>query len=146
MEIKFYKTTSENNRLDKILTDEKIIQGSCRDSIQVTNPVITIKGYVKDYNYCYIEAFKRYYYVEATTMVGGLTTMVLTVDVLTSFKDKIRLLESLLEKQESSHNNPYWNDGYVVDQRPTMDKIPFQNNFDDGEFILITIKGGEKID
>lgn len=143
MEIKFYKTTSENSRLDKVLTDEKTIQGNCRDTIDVLNPIVTVKGYIKDYNYCYIDAFKRYYYIEPPTMIGGLTIISLSVDVLTTYKNNIRLLEALLEKQEYSHNNPYWNDGYIVDQRPIMDKINFQNNFDDGEYVLITIKGGE---
>ena len=43
MEIQLYKTTSENNRLDKVLTDVKQVVGSCRDSIDVETPLVTIK-------------------------------------------------------------------------------------------------------
>ena len=144
MDIQLYKTTSENNRLDKVLTDVKNVVGTCRDSIDVETPLVTMKGYIHDYNYCYIPAFRRFYFIENSSMIGGLTTLSLKVDVLMSFKDKIRLLEVLLDKQETSHNNPYWNNGYIVDQRPKMDKITFKNNFVKGEYILITIKGGEK--
>lgn len=144
MDIQLYKTTSENNRLDKILTDAKTISGNCRDTVSVETPIVTIKGYIHDYNYCYIPAFRRYYFIENAVLIGGLTTLTLRVDVLTTYKEKIRLLTALLSKQENGHNNPYYNDGYIVDERPTMDKIPFQNNFTNGEYILITIKGGEK--
>lgn len=144
MKIKFYKTTSENNRVDKVLTDEIEIDGSLRDELNILTPVVTFMTDVVNYNYCYIPLLQRYYYVDSVVAVRHNYYMVrLSCDVLMTYKDAIRDMSAIVERQENT-NNPYINKGYSVESREEVEKLAFDNSFDEnGEYILITVRGSE---
>lgn len=143
MNIIFYKTESENNRVDKILTDEYSMDGNMRDEINITNPIVTFMSNVIDFNYCYIPLLNRYYYVDSVVALRHSYYMVrLSCDVLMTYKDSIKNMMALIERQENT-NNPYINKDYVVESREEVKSYKFENNFDnDGEYILITVRGG----
>ena len=63
--ISLFKTDSENNRVVKVLTDEKQLSGELRNQTSVLNPTIRIESTdnISGYNYCYISEFGRYYYI-----------------------------------------------------------------------------------
>lgn len=144
MNIKFYKTESENNRVDKVLTDEHSIDGSLRDEINITNPIVTFMSNVIDFNYCYIPVLNKYYYVDSVVALRHNYYMVrLSCDVLMTYKDAIINMMAIIERQENL-NNQYINKEYVVESREEVESYKFENNFDDdGEYILITVRGGE---
>ena len=142
MNIKFYKTVSENNRVNKVLTNEISIDGTLRDELNILNPVVTFMSNVINFNYCYIEELHRYYYVESVIAIRHNYYMVrLSCDVLMTYKDEIRNIYANVERQENV-NNSYINKGYSVESREVIEKYPFENKFTDGEYILITTRGG----
>ena len=71
MVIKLYNTSSEKNRLSKVLTGEVDITGYFNEDTDVLNPAITV-GYntsLLSKNYCYIADFGRYYFITGFTII-----------------------------------------------------------------------------
>ena len=66
--LKLYKNSSENNDVQKVLSNERVIQGYSRTAVDILSPVIELAGVeVNTFNYCYVEELKRYYYIENMT-------------------------------------------------------------------------------
>lgn len=91
MLVKFYNTNSSNNTINKILTDETTYNIKFKNVADFLKPTIELKSEtIFNYNYCYIEDFKRYYFVENIEVKPNkIYTIDLNVDVLESFKDDI---------------------------------------------------------
>lgn len=91
IDVKFYHTNSPNNKLGKTLSDENIISCAFKGNCDILNPIIVVKSdSFFDYNYCYIEQFKRYYFInDVEILPNNVYTLTLKVDVLDSYKDSI---------------------------------------------------------
>lgn len=115
MTIEFYKNVSPKEQVTKNLTGAKSVGSvTLKANTSLINPVLVlhdnISNYV-DYNYLYIPAFKRYYYIDnITSVIGGLTEISAHVDVLNTYKDVIHGNEAIIEKSESDYQL-YLNDG-----------------------------------
>lgn len=144
MKIHFYTTNSENNRLEKTLENELILEGSFKNDVDVIHPVITIKNKsIPQYNYCYIPSINRYYFVDKIEITQNIFTVYLSIDVLMSYKEAIKNLTVIVSKSQS---NPYYN-GYVesYDVRTEHENKYFENNFnEDGEIILVALYGADR--
>lgn len=140
MDIVFYNNTSENNQINKVLTNATIITGTLRSQTEYINPTILVEFDPTDYNYIYIEVFKRYYFItKIDTVRTGLWSVNCSVDVLESFKTEILALEVIVDKQETV-GNQFKDDGSLVMENRKFNSIyNFTNGFNDsGELILIT--------
>lgn len=135
-DIIFYKNRSEPNRLDKTSYLDRYTQisGVLRNSTSIISPTIDIQfewrqDYVVDgqgtwvisdgkkvilatleellqCNYCYIEAFKRYYYItDIVSVRQGLWSISMSVDVLMSYKDIIKQQRGIVARNEFDFNN-----------------------------------------
>lgn len=135
-DIIFYKNRSEPNRLDKTSYLDRYarISGVLRNSTSIISPTIDIQfEWRQDYvvegqgtwvisdgkkvilatleellqcNYCYIEAFKRYYYITNIVSVrNGLWSVSMSVDVLMSYKDIIKQQRGIVARNEFDFNN-----------------------------------------
>lgn len=144
MEIRFYVTKDENNRVDKILLNEKIVDGSLRDEFNVLNPVVSFVFNPNEYNYCYIPSMQRYYFVDSVVCVRkGYYMIKLSCDVLMTYSYGIKEMSAIVEKQETN-NNPYIDKDYTVETKEVIEKYSFENNFDEeGQYILITTRGSD---
>ena len=61
--LELYKNKSDNNVLNKVLTDKCTISGLSRVEIDTLAPVVDISGVnINEFNYCYIQELQRYYY------------------------------------------------------------------------------------
>ena len=97
--ISLFKTASENNRVVKVLTDEKQLSGELRNQTSVLNPTIRIESAdnISGYNYCYISEFGRYYYITDIVSVRTNCWVVsLRCDVLMSYKNEIQSMNVIL--------------------------------------------------
>lgn len=107
--IRIFNNISEPNRVDKsdYITQTLILDGSFRDSVSITHPVIDIKSKnIIDGNYIYIEEFNRYYFVRSIEIVRtGLYRMYCDVDVLMSFKTEIGNLKAVVKRNEFKFDN-----------------------------------------
>ncbi|MEE3499293.1 MAG: hypothetical protein VZS12_09215 [Ruminococcus bromii] len=146
MVIDLYINSSENNRVNKVLSGKFEMSGTLRGETNVVNPEILIEHTnPTGYNYAYIPEFNRYYFInEFTAVRNGLWRVRLAVDVLETYKTQIKQMPAIIDKQQNKGNsNLYLNDGsYVIDSRSYNTILNFSGGFNDGgEFILITAGG-----
>lgn len=118
-DIHLYKNTAEPNRVDKTdyLTDVLQLHGVLRDECSLISPSIIFESsaYIQ-FNYVYIPAFGRYYFVLGIDSVSkNLWRMRLNCDVLMSYKEMIWTLDAVIDRQEHVYN-PMLNDPNVPAQ------------------------------
>ena len=145
--ISLFKTASENNRVVKVLTDEKQLSGELRNQTSVLNPTIRIESSdnISGYNYCYISEFGRYYYITDIVSVRTNCWVVsLRCDVLMSYKDEIQSMNVILNNtQETGLSNYLASPNWVNLVKTKTDIKVFPSGLSEqGEFILIT-EGGD---
>ena len=145
MKIKLYYNSSENNVIGKTLNDELELEGTLRDSSDITNPVIMITSNTKPTaNYAYIDNFNRFYFIsEITAYRSNSFILKLKVDVLESYKEQIKKLKVVLSGTENTGKSMYLNsDIWIRNVKDKTDIITFPNGLsENGEFILITAGG-----
>ena len=144
--ISLFKTASENNRVVKVLTDEKQLSGELRNQTSVLNPTIRIESAdnISCYNYCYISEFGRYYYITDIVSVRTNCWVVsLRCDVLMSYKDEIQSMNVILNNtQETGLSNYLASPNWVNLVKTKTDIKVFPSGLSEqGEFILITAGG-----
>lgn len=107
-EVILYKLNVEKNVVNKEngITLIERLTGTLRESCSVTSPVITIeRGGAFDFNYVYIPSFNRYYFVrEITNVRKALWNIVLSVDVLMSFRNEILRQNGIIARNEFDYN------------------------------------------
>ena len=144
MTINFYINTSEKEKFDKSLTNEKSLTGFLKQATSVINPVITVEiENPSQYNYCHIPKFHRYYFInDMINVKNNLWEIHMHVDTLSSFKSQIRANKAIIEKSEqTASSNEYFNDGstFYHDSREYNEIAMFQRGFDTApSYILIT--------
>lgn len=145
MTITFYKTVSEKNRVDKTLTDSKIITGTLKEKTSIISPSLIVKVSnnfnIFDYNYCYIQDFNRYYFInEITNINANLFDIDLTIDVLMTYKISILNLECKIEKYSGSNPNNKLNTSDDYTTTKIEYTYPF-TNLDNSSMVLVALNG-----
>lgn len=87
MKVKFYKINKKINSTF-IPSGGTEIDVVLKSPSSIINPVLELRNY-GDYNYCYIQEFNRYYFINNITYSNPLWIYSLNVDVLASFKTDI---------------------------------------------------------
>ena len=144
--ISLFKTDSENNRVVKVLTDEKQLSGELRNQTSVLNPNIRIESAdnISTYNYAYISEFGRYYYItDIVSVRTNCWVISLRCDALMSYKDEIQSMNVILNNtQETGINNYLSSPNWVNLVKTKTDIKTFPKGLsNEGEFILITAGG-----
>lgn len=143
--ITFYKNNSEDNKLDKDLTQIISMNGDLKNETSIINPVIRIIGSMDNYadcNYMYISAFKRYYFIRDIRSVrNGVLEITAHVDVLMSYKDQIKNCTGIVARNENDYNL-YLDDGiFKCYSNPMIQTFNFPNGFKSFNYIL-AVAGG----
>lgn len=145
MEVILYKNSSENNVIGKTLTQIKSVECNLKNDVSVVNPtlVLSYTDSILDSNYCFIPKFNRYYFIdEIIPITGDRSIIKCRVDVLESFKDDIKSLTAIINKQESIADKFIDDGSWIVENKDFLQSYNFSNGFNDsGEFILITAGG-----
>ena len=144
--ISLFKTASENNRVVKVLTDEKQLSGELRNQTSVLNPTIRIESAynISGYNYCSISEFGRYYYItDIVSVRTNCWVISLRCDVLMSYKNEIQSMNAILNNtQETGLSNYLASPNWVSSVKTKTDIKVFPSGLSEqGEFILITAGG-----
>lgn len=114
MIVDFYTT---NKRINSLLTPDEASARRYSDiqiksGCSIINPILEIGdgGFnPSDYNYLYIPAFKRYYWINDISWDRGVWNIRATVDVLGSFAADIKLHYAFIDRASSEH------DGSIID-------------------------------
>lgn len=143
MKIDLYKNTTEENAIEKIITDKKTIEGTLKTTIDITDFSVIFNFFEdwNNYNYVYIEKLKRYYFVESKRIVNNsLVEYDLIEDVLMSFKDLIRQQNILLTESETAFNGSKNN--YTAENKLTVaNSYEMEDLFNtDKTGVLITVR------
>ena len=145
MEAILYKNSSENNVIGKSLVQIKSIECNLKNDVSVVNPtfVLSYTDSILNSNYCFIPKFNRYYFIdEIIPITGDRSIIKCRVDVLESFKDDIKSLTAIINKQETIADKFIDDGSWIVENKDFLQSYNFSNGFNDsGEFILITAGG-----
>ena len=121
-----YRQISENNVVSKDLYYIDVIKGKFNSAIGVKDIEIDVKDYSLDvnYNYVYIHALKRYYYIDTVSLVSAdLTRLYLKEDVLMSHQVLIRSQTGLITRSESDYSDKIADERYPLENLKTVEYI-----------------------
>lgn len=112
MTVTVYSTPSEPNRITKSLGTGTGYTGTVKDpgEVSVTDPVVLIAASLDPaVNYCYIDTFGRYYYVELRAVRESLTELHCKVDPLMSYSSDILALPAIAARTttDGDHYSSY---------------------------------------
>ena len=141
MNITLYVNSSEKNKIGKALTTVDVLQGSIKGESSIINPTILIEyDNPTAFNYVYIDAFSRYYFVNDVIVVrNGLLRVSLTVDVLESFAAAILSQNVIIDKNTTDFDLYLPDENLLTLVKTKTDIINFPSGLlESGEFILIT--------
>ncbi len=143
--ISLFKTASENNRVVKVLTDEKQLSGELRNQTSVLNPKIRIESAenIAGYNYCYISEFGRYYYlVDITSVRTNVWDVSMQCDVLMSYSTQIKSLRPIIEREEIGQSAGLIDNDLPISINKKVQKFYFPNGFTKDIQYVLTTSGG----
>lgn len=102
-----------NNKADKRVVDKtsyittfKSLRGNFKDEVDLLNPTFTIESnIVPNCNYCYIEDFNRFYYIDSIKVIrNNLYFISCKVDVLMTYRIFITKSTQYVSRQENTYN------------------------------------------
>ena len=128
-----YKCSCEVNVVDKSqhMKLNRILEGTFRDSVSVSNVTVRVEnnGDV-DFNYAFIPEFNRYYFIDDIIVVNNkLADLVLTVDVLMTYKKGIYGLKCFVERNENKYNDLLIDKKRIIEQGLDIYEQRIYNSF-----------------
>lgn len=103
--IKLFKFNKKVNSTKTPNDNGLLLDCLIKTQSSIINPVIEIKTNPIDYNYCYIEKFKRYYFISDIVYNLGTWLVTLNIDVLASFKSDILGSNQYILRSASDYND-----------------------------------------
>lgn len=143
--ITLYSYTTSPNTVGKGAVQVETLSGVFRDTVSIANPTFTIERTSPiGFNYVYIEAFDRFYYVTGvSTDLHGIVTVSCTADPLETNASAIAQMNAIIRRQENQYNL-YLDDGIFKAYQNTKHKlIAFPNSFTEYSYILALAGNGE---
>lgn len=101
MNIVLYNNKSENNKVDKELTQSVTLTGNVKNETSIVNPTFLVEGNPIGKNYAYISDFERYYFIKDVKVIrSNLFEIDMTCDVLMTYKSSIRSMFAIVERNQ----------------------------------------------
>ena len=127
--IRLFRFNKKSNSTKKpVLTTGQTFSCTMKTSSSIINPVIDIKypaNQIPDFNYAYIDSFKRYYYITDVVYSIGVWTLTLSVDVLASFRDDILNSTQYVLRSYSNYDSTLVDGLYVPKLTGYYDKCEY---------------------
>lgn len=142
MNIVAYNNSSDPRIISKSVTQVTEFVGTLRNETEVVNPVILVEGAIPTFNYCFIAAFNRYYFVtDIKTVRNNVYEIHLKSDVLMSFP--LNGITGIVTESESVGADVYLEArNWISKVKDKTDIITFPSGLSDqGNYILITSGG-----
>ena len=136
-------------------TEMQTVEGKLLYDQNFLHPSLLLSGNFTSYNYVYIPAFGRFYFITEQIMrTGSLSELHLQVDSLQSFKEQLigenSDIDVVLERQEKLNNAYFADNMYWTQANKIVKTIPFltaegnELNFAiPADNFILTIAGGE---
>ena len=113
-----------------------------KGAVTITAPVIELSRAAIDYNYCYIPAFGRYYFVQsATILTNDIIEYSLSEDVLATWRSSIFAASCYVLRSASDYNLKLVDDTctHTTDFSETVNTIALPNYNADGCYIMTVV-------
>lgn len=145
--IQLYNYVGRKDTVNKELTPTISLSGTLKDYFNTLNPDVTVRSKTKiDSNYCYIDAFDRYYFInDVIYKNNNAVELVLAIDVLKTYESAI-LDTTARNIYKDGANKFISNRSSTHIVTPIIEKLDFSNAGvldETGNLIMITIKGHE---
>lgn len=145
MELVLYRTKDNENVINKVLTEVTRFDMTMKQDVDIVEPILLLndKGIYRfnECNYCYIEEFKRYYFIRSVESVTNTVwKLYLDCDVLESYKTDI--LNSISEYRRMITSGDYQNINNETDVRKTIDIYESDITLDKKRTMILTTIGG----
>lgn len=140
---------SSPNVVNKSITDVLLATGVLKDKTSILDPIVLIDSVfssdiLSKVNYAHIEIFNRWYYVTNITAVSDhLWEISMHVDVLMTYKDKIKEQKAVVSRQENQFNMMLDDGWFSCYQDPYIfhRKFSLPSPFTAEEFVLVVAGG-----
>lgn len=145
IDIDFYNFTGRRNTVNKALGVPVTLRGTLKQDYDILQPVIAVRlEDAPSYNYCYVPAFGRYYFVDRVTVLDAVTyELRLAVDCLKTYEEAI--LDAAVNVETKDNADKYIsNRRSVYDTRPKFETVGFPNTglfTENGNIVMVTVKG-----
>ena len=103
MNVNFYKFNKKINSTEIPSGTGTVISCELKSPSSIINPRLELSSY-PDYNYCYIQRFNRYYFINNIEFRDGYWVVNLNVDVLASFKADIGNASKYILRSASNYD------------------------------------------
>lgn len=154
MTVKFYKISEDRKVVDKSLIDTGLnanLVKTCssvhyKDDVDVLNPVLEISydASLVSANYVYVQEWGRYYYINNITTGMQRLYFSCHVDVLKTYKNGIKQLKCIIERQESKSNGKLYmaDKAFKSEVRKIISTRKLSGRFDKSNSSFILTTGG----
>lgn len=143
MKVILYSTSSPNNAIGKVLTNETPFECKLKGRTNVLTPAILLQVKTPiNFNYAKIPDWNRFYFIQDIQYnPNGFVEITLKCDVLESWKDDI--LNSTCEVTRKVNSNPYYNSDYESEVKKEIDKYnsSVTLDLDIKNRVLVTVGG-----
>lgn len=145
MNITLYVQTKDRDIIEKNLTSAQSYVGQARGEISIENPVITIISSISliNFNYCFIEEFNRYYFIDSKKLVrNNVWEFTLSEDYLYSWRNMIYTWTVELERAQYDWNL-YFKDGEMMCiEGHNLNVLEFPNSLPTTKHNILIVNGG----
>lgn len=141
MKMTLYHTDDQANVINKNLLKLREVNIILREMVDEKNPVLLVHDEtIANANYCYLESFKRYYFIDTIHRFNShLLQVHLTSDLLMTYKDKI-INQDLLITATSQPS--YYSAGLPTTQHIELDRYTSDFTLPEGKTTILTTIGG----
>lgn len=149
MLVTLYNYNGKRNTINKTLQNGVNVDGTIKDATNVITPQIRFRTKqdlqnVSAFNYAYIAALNRYYFVENCEIISGdVFILSLRVDVLKSYQNAILASTATITERENAAADISTR-AAIYDRKPIFQKLVFSENTpfnSDGVILMTTLKG-----
>ncbi len=143
MQIYLYKCLDDKNKLNKTLTNEKIIDLNIRKLFNFDTPTIKIK--IDNFDFNYVKIDNRYYFVVNKNYIAeSLIELNLKCDLLMTYKNDLlkcsgEVVGTVVHSYSSSYNPPHRTN-------PDIKKYDFPSTFPDTPLNVVVVANNRKGD
>ena len=107
MKVQFYNNFSKRPNSSKIPSTPYDVELELllKEDTSIEQPAFVLNGNIFTYNYAYIPAWNRYYFVgEAVSIANGLTQLTLHEDYLASHKSAVGSTKAMILRSSTGYN------------------------------------------
>lgn len=145
MDVRFYNFNKKMNSTKIPNADYTEISCTIKSECSINSPILQIKTSKPTWNYCYIQDFARYYFIDDWRYNLGLWECSLSVDVLASYATAIKNSTQYIERSNVVYDNSIIDTFYPAITKPTTSTLVYDMKLNNQGTYVLGIVSGEGV-